>query len=98
MINHTVVVQTVNEMQKELFRATEKFGEFNSAHEGWAILQEEVDELVQIMKKMWENVKADDYKAAEEEAIQIGAMAIRFIHDLQKGDDRQLVNGDSSTE
>lgn len=86
MINHTVVVQTVNEMQKELFRATEKFGKFNSAHEGWAVLKEEVDELVKVMDKMWEHVKSDDYKAAEEEAIQIGAMVLRFVHDLRRSD------------
>ena len=60
-------------------KATKKFGEFHNAHEGYAVLLEEVDEL-------WENVKLNQSNTARDikmmqEAIQVGAMALRFIID-----------------
>ena len=59
----------------ELARARSKFpGTFASPHEGFAILKEEVDEL-------WDAVKANDKRNAKEEAIQVGAMALRFLED-----------------
>lgn len=67
------------EIQDEFERATKKHGAFNSAHEGFAILQEEVDEL-------WDEVKKNgadrDYAKLRAEAVQIGAMAMRFIYDV----------------
>lgn len=65
------------EVADELDRATSKFGRFNSGHEGWAVIQEEVDEL-------WAEVKANrgDASAARREAIQIAAMALRYIIDV----------------
>lgn len=59
----------------ELDRATDKFGPFNSTHEGYAVILEEVDEL-------WDEVKSNDPDRAIEEAIQVAAMAIRFVVDL----------------
>ncbi len=60
----------------ELVDAYGKFPEsFHSAHEGYAVLLEEVDEL-------WDAIKADDLPHALEEAVQVAAMAIRFIVDL----------------
>jgi hypothetical protein len=64
---------------EELIKATRKFGPFASAHEGYAIILEEVDEL-------WEEVKRqhDDPKRhanMRTEATQIAAMAIRFLMD-----------------
>jgi NTP pyrophosphatase (non-canonical NTP hydrolase) len=47
----------------------------NSAHEGYAVLAEEVDEL-------WDHVKTNqkkrDLEAMRKEAVQVAAMAIRF--------------------
>lgn len=60
---------------EELERATEKFGRFKSAHEGYAVLLEEVDEL-------WQEVKSNNRDGQEEEAIQVAAMALRYLHDL----------------
>ena len=59
---------------EELRRARKKFPKpFNSPHEGWAVLREEVDEL-------WDEVKADsDAKTMRSEAIQVAAMALRFM-------------------
>jgi hypothetical protein len=59
----------------ELQRATAKFGPFNSAHEGYAVIAEELDEL-------WGDVKANRLDAALREAVQVAAMAVRFIVDL----------------
>lgn len=62
----------------EIEMATEKFPAMNSHHEGFAILKEEVDELWDWVKKKPE---ARDLNAMRKEAIQIAAMAIRFIAD-----------------
>jgi hypothetical protein len=51
----------------------------NSPHEGFAVIREEVDEL-------WEAVRRDDLKAALAEAVQVGAMAVRFLVDLERDD------------
>lgn len=59
----------------ELLKAREKWPRFNSAHEGYGVLLEEVDEL-------WEHVKVNqkrrDLHAMRKEAIQVAAMALRF--------------------
>jgi len=58
----------------ELDRANGKFPKFNSYHEGFAVLKEEVDEL-------WDEVKKRQCDRIElrDEAIQVAAMAIKFI-------------------
>lgn len=50
---------------------------FNSNHEGFSVLKEEVDEL-------WDEVKRKhpSKEQMREEAVQIGAMALRFINEL----------------
>lgn len=62
----------------ELARATANNGPFHSMHEGYAVLQEEVDEL-------WEEVKKKpanrDKKNMLTECVQIAAMAQRFALD-----------------
>jgi hypothetical protein len=66
----------ISQVESEFRRATSLHGSFNSTHEGYAIIQEEVDEL-------WDGVKANhDCALLKEEAIQIAAMAIRFCVDL----------------
>lgn len=59
---------------KEIVRAKTKHGHktFNSLHEGYAVLLEEVDE-------MWDEVKRDNKELAVAEAVQVAAMAIRFV-------------------
>lgn len=54
----------------------------NSAHEGFAVLREEVDEL---WRHVMTNQKRRDLPAMRAEAIQIGAMAIRFVEDVVDG-------------
>ena len=64
------------EVITELRRAMQKFSKpFNSAHEGYAVLLEEVDEA-------WAEIKKNDYARAREEMVQVAAMAIRWLHDI----------------
>jgi len=61
--------------EQELHTARANWPAFNSAHEGYAVLLEELDEL-------WEHVKCNqkrrDIAAMRKEAIQVAAMALRF--------------------
>jgi len=54
------------------------WGPMNSAHEAYAVMLEEVDEL-------WDHVKTKqklrDLEAMEKEAVQIAAMALRFANE-----------------
>ena len=69
--------EIAQEVVEEVESASQKFPKFNSAHEGFAILKEEVDEL-------WDEVKKQDTnsEAMRKEACQCAAMAMRFIKDL----------------
>lgn len=70
--------KAVELVTQEFRSATEKHGSFNSAHEGYAVLLEEVDEL-------WDEVKKKTKKRSSEklrnEAKQCAAMALRFMVD-----------------
>lgn len=72
--------EVFDEVLAELERATALHGPMNSAHEGYAVLQEEVDEL-------WEEVKTNPRNdvAMRKEAVQVAAMAIRFLMDCCAG-------------
>jgi len=69
------------QVQAELDRAREKFPVgFHNAHEGYAVLLEEVDEL-------WTEIKHGRLRRlARREAIQVAAMAIRLIADVYDKD------------
>jgi NTP pyrophosphatase (non-canonical NTP hydrolase) len=72
----------IDEVRKEVESAEEKWEPMNSAHEAYAVLLEEVDEL-------WEHVKTNqkkrDLEAMRTEAIQVAAMAVRFVRDICDG-------------
>lgn len=80
---HAIVTQAATEISvaveagRELERAVEKFGPMASPHEGWAVIREEMDEL-------WDHVKANTGRSPEarQEAIQVAAMALRYVWDL----------------
>lgn len=74
------IVDTIlSDVLLELSSASDKFPPFASAHEGFAILKEEVDEL-------WDEVKKKPSirlnMNLEKEAIQVAAMALRFLVDI----------------
>jgi hypothetical protein len=69
----------LEDVQEELERATAANGPFNSAHEGYAVILEELDEL-------WEEVRKKsrerDPEKLRKEAIQVAAMGVRFVLDV----------------
>lgn len=67
----------LEEIGSEVRSATMKHPPFNSAHEGYAVILEELDELWDEVKKRNKNVQA-----MREEALQVAAMAVRFVMDL----------------
>lgn len=66
-------------VNEELARAREHHAPMNSAHEGYAVILEELDEL-------WDEVKRRSNKRdplkMRQEAIQVAAMAMRFVYDV----------------
>lgn len=70
---------------EEVERATSKWPTFNSAHEGFAVLKEEVDEL---WRHVMTNQTKRDLAEMQKEAIQVAAMALRFaceVADEERG-------------
>lgn len=74
---YKVLEDLAREVVRELERATRKHGPMRSAHEGHAVIREEFDEL-------WDEVKTQNASipAMREEAIQVAAMAMRFVLDV----------------
>lgn len=74
-MTHAVRLKVTLDILSELIGATDNWPSFNSAHEGFAVLKEEVDEL-------WDQVKINQKKRdvgkMYSEAIQVAAMAMRF--------------------
>ncbi len=67
----------LEEVATELFKATQKFGAFASPHEGIAVIREEFEELWDCVKD-----KAKGHVDARKEAIQVAAMAVRYVWDI----------------
>jgi hypothetical protein len=69
------MVGAVEKILLELERSTNKFGPFNSTHEGYAVIKEELDEL-------WDEIKKNgSSERLHKEATQVAAMAVRFLID-----------------
>jgi len=82
MYNEDKFDAIIREIEKELDSATDKFGPFNNAHEGYAVILGEMDEL-------WDTVKLNQHdptrnRLMKKEAIQTAAMVIRLLHDCCK--------------
>lgn len=75
-------------VRDEVHKARSKHRKFASAHEGYAVLLEEVEEL-------WDDIKADKHKSPDtaheplKEAIQVGAMVVAMIAEVL-GDRKDL--------
>lgn len=81
-----VLFQVARDVGDELAYARAKFPPFNSAHEGYAILDEERCELwAEVMAKQG----ARDVAKMRNEAIQVAAMAMRFVIDVCDNDKGQ---------
>ena len=77
-------------IDKELDEAQSKFKPYNSAHEGYAVIKEELDEL-------WDEIKHNpkDWKRIQEETVQVATTAIRFLTDLTQR--VEIKNGNTKT-
>lgn len=72
-------------IKTEMIKASEKFASFNTAHEGYAILLEEVDELWAAIKLKQSDVNRDTH--ITHEALHVAAMALRFLYDICSKDE-----------
>ena len=68
----------IEDIQKEYTRAKALFACFKNGHEGIAVLREE---YLKLEREVF--VKNQDFEKMREEAVQVAAMAIRFIVDLE---------------
>ena len=81
-VSHPIAFDTVyfHKVADELESATEKFGPFASAHEGLAVIEEEFLEFRSAV--FWgvdqKGRPSDPYN----EAVQLAAMALRFMVDV----------------
>ncbi len=73
--------ETFTLIENEILRAKAKHGpqNFNSFHEGYAVLLEEVDE---VKLEVWKS--KHDKELIKKEAIQVAAMAVRIVDELCK--------------
>lgn len=73
------VDKVFSDVRAELQAAQRSYPPMHSAHEGWAVIREELDEL-------WAEVRVkDDHRDVAKmrrEAVQVAAMAVRFILDV----------------
>lgn len=63
-------------VRREFLSATGRHKPMNGPHEGFGVCYEELDEL-------WDEVKANNRPAQIKEAIQLAAMGMRYVHDLE---------------
>lgn len=63
----------------EIGEADYKHSSYSSAHEGYAVLLEEVDEL---KAHVWAKEEHRNVLAMRDECVQIAAVALRFARDL----------------
>lgn len=67
---------------QELIYATNAHAPMRSAHEGYAVIKEEVDELWEAIRRVRNVQDTRQNKPLRKEATQVAAMAIRFLIDL----------------
>lgn len=66
----------LDNIKQESIRAHEKYGNFKSKHEAYAVILEESEEL-------WETIrKKQTDERTREEAIQVAAAVVCFLQDL----------------
>lgn len=85
MMEKTETTETsiLDEVAEELERARSLgFSLFASAHEGYAVLLEEVDEL---KAEVWKKQSLRDLGKMRKEAIEVAAMAVKFVQSMDSG-------------
>jgi len=69
----------IEQIACEYIHAVETEGTIKSAHEGYAVILEELDELKAVV---WQKPKDRDIEQMRKEAKQVAAMALRFMVDV----------------
>lgn len=77
-----MIEQILRDITIEHDFAISHFPPFHSAHEGYAIILEELDEL---KAEVFVNQNRRDMYKMRKEAIQVAAMALRFVNDICDG-------------
>lgn len=75
--------KAMNKVMIEYARASQLYPPFNSAHEGYAVIVEELDELWAEIKKLKDSNPHND--KIEKEAVQLAAVVLRFLTDCVLG-------------
>lgn len=70
-------------LQSEMDYGFSRFGRYHTAHEHYAVLQEEVDEW-------WDAIKGNMADSCQYELLQVAAVALRYI--LENGDAESIAN------
>ncbi len=66
----------IQQVIEEYRRARRKHAAMHSSHEGYAIILEELDEA-------WDEIKRNDTLRAKEEMVQVAAMALAFLVEIE---------------
>lgn len=72
LADDSTIEDALDEIWNEYESARLRFPAMHSAHEGYAVLKEEVDEL-------WHEVKHGTRERQREEVVQVAAMALAFL-------------------
>lgn len=82
-VHHSAIPNEIAEaLDDEVHSAEAKWPPFNSAHEAFAVLLEEVDEL---KAHVWTGQQKRDLAAMRREALQVAAVAVRFVKMIDGG-------------
>lgn len=74
----------LEEVEAEAKRAVEKFGQYNSLHEAFAVMYEEVDEFWEIVRQ---KRSKRDPKKIREELVQIAACCLKTCEKFGEPDE-----------
>ena len=92
-------------VEVELAAANERFPQFHSAHEGWAVIKEEMEETEEELAKMkiylagaWGNITSDvqansDIESLKQRAINAACEAVQVAAMCKKFLEMEAVNG-----
>ena len=89
-------MKTIDKVANEIQTAREKYGPFNSTHEVYGVLKEELDEFWQEVKlktfspdwneEIKNNQSNEKQKAMIHELTQVAAISLRAIDELEKNE------------